>query len=113
MGSRKAKDVATVIPNRIGRDGHPFRMAILPMTGMKTAAAAVFDFTFDIVIIILTIITTTIPNGRMLITESELASQFARPEFIKPETEQALRQARKAVQREVSRHRPSQADSQT
>jgi hypothetical protein len=28
MGSRKARDVAIVIPNRIGRGGHPFRMAI-------------------------------------------------------------------------------------
>jgi hypothetical protein len=60
MGSRKARDVAIVIPNRIGRGGHPFRMAKLPMTGMKTAADAVFDFTFDIDIIILTIIATTI-----------------------------------------------------
>jgi hypothetical protein len=83
MGSRKAKDVAIVIPNRIGRGGHPFIMAILPMTGMKTAAAAVFDFTFDIDIIIPTITATTISNGRMLITESELASQFARPELMK------------------------------
>ncbi|HEU4447558.1 MAG TPA: hypothetical protein VFR94_22990 [Nitrososphaeraceae archaeon] len=39
IGSRKANELTTVIPKRIGRDDHPFISDIFAVTGMNIAAA--------------------------------------------------------------------------
>jgi hypothetical protein len=72
IGRRKARELDKVIPARIGNGGQLFNAAMLATIGMKIAAVAVFDIVLPTIIVMETMRTTTIGNGKASTTDNLL-----------------------------------------